>query len=144
MKQRVFNVFSRYPAYFFVGSFVTLVTIVVRDMIGRLLHGVNGEYIISIAIVYAFGIVLSYCLQSRFTFKTNRKQPRSSKYEFYYYVILQLLGMGVTIACSLLIRHMLSPITVLVQCRDTIAFVIASLIASVMTYGGSKFLIFNK
>ncbi|NMF60557.1 GtrA family protein [Pseudanabaena yagii] len=144
MKSKFFNIFSRYPIYFIVGGFVTLVTIVLRDFIGRFLYGSAWEYVMSIAIVYVVGTILSYFLQSRFTFKDNKKKTRSFKYKFSYYTVVQLLGMGVTIVFSLLIRYLLFPITILAQFRDTIAFIIASLIASIVTYGISKVYIFKE
>jgi putative flippase GtrA len=143
MKRKFLNVFSRYPVYFVVGGFVTLVSIVLRDMIGRFLQGSDGGYVMSVAIVYAVGLILSYFLQSRFTFQTQKKKTRSFKYKFTYYTLVQLVGMGVTIVSSLLIRYLLFPLTILAQFRDTIAFVIASLIASVVTYGVSKIYIFK-
>ena len=144
MKRKFINIFSRYPIYFIVGSFVTLVTIILRDVVGRFLHGSAWEYIISIAIVYTVGIVLSYFLQSHFTFKTNKNHSHSFKYKFSYYTMVQLVGMGVTIVSSLLIRYLLFSLTTVSQFRDTIAFVIASLIASIVTYGVSKIYIFKE
>lgn len=144
MKRKFINIFSRYPIYFIVGGFVTLVTIVLRDAIGRFLQGSAWEYIISIAIVYTVGIVLSYFLQSHFTFKTNKNNSRSFKYKFTYYTIVQLVGMGVTIVFSLLIRYLLFPLTIVSQFRDTVAFIIASLAASIVTYGVSKIFIFKE
>ena len=143
MKRKFLNIFSRYPVYFVVGGFVTLVSIVLRDVIGRFLEGSTGEYVMSVAIVYVIGLGLSYFLQSRFTFQSQKKQTRSFKYKFTYYTLVQLVGMGVTIASSLLIRYLLFPFTILAPFRDTIAFVIASLIASVVTYGFSKIYIFK-
>ena len=144
MKRKFINIFSRYPIYFIVGGFVTLVTIVLRDAISRFLQGSAWEYMISIAIVYTVGIVLSYFLQSRFTFKTNINNSRSFKSKFTYYTMVQLVGMGVTIVFSLLIRYLLFPLTIISQFRDTIAFIIASLIASIVTYGVSKIFIFKE
>lgn len=144
MKRKFFNVFSKYPAYFIVGGFVTLITIVIRDLIGKFLYRSELEYILSIVIVYSFGIVLSYFLQSRFTFKTQAKQIRSFKYKFSSYTVIQIVGMGVTIGSSLLFRHLLSSTTVIAQFRDTIAFIIASLIASVVTYTVSRMHIFKE
>jgi len=143
MKRKLLNLFSKYPAYFVVGGFVTLVTIVVRDLIGRFLYRSELEYILSIVIVYSFGIVLSYFLQSRFTFRTHTKQTRSFKYKFSYYTLIQMVGMGVTIGFSLLFRHILALMTITAQFRDTIAFIIASLIASIVTYTVSRMHIFK-
>jgi putative flippase GtrA len=144
MKRKLTNIFARYPIYFLVGGFVTLVTITIRDVIGRFLQGSTENYIYSIAIVYTIGIALSYFLQSRFTFRTTNKQIHSFKYKFSYYTAVQLIGMGVTIVFSLSIRYLLSPLTIISQFRETISFTIASLIASIVTYGVSKVYIFKE
>lgn len=143
MKSKLINVFSRYPTYFIVGGCVTLIVVILRDIIGRLLNKSAWEYVLSIIAVYTIGIILSYVCQSRFTFTTQQKHKRSFKYKFTSYTIVQLVGMGVTITFSLLFRWLLFPFTILAGVRDTIAFIIASLIASVVTYTVSKMHIFK-
>jgi putative flippase GtrA len=143
MKRKFLNVFSRYPTYFIVGGGVTLVVVILRDIIGRFLNKSAWEYVLSIIAVYTIGIILSYVFQSRFTFTDQHKQKRSFKYKFTSYTLVQLVGMGVTIGFSLVFRWLLFPITVLSQVRDTIAFILASLIASVVTYTVSKMHIFK-
>jgi putative flippase GtrA len=143
MKRKIRNIFSRYPTYFIVGGGVTLVVVILRDIVGRFLNKSAWEYVLSIIAVYTIGIILSYVFQSRFTFASQQKQPRSFKYKFTSYTIAQLVGMGVTIGFSLLFRWLLLPITILAQVRDTIAFIMASLIASVVTYTVSKMHIFK-
>lgn len=142
MKRKLTSIFSRYPIYFLVGGFVTLVTIATRDVIGRFLYGSTENYIGSIVIVYTIGIALSYFLQSRFTFRTTSKL-HSFKYKFSYYTVVQLIGMGVTIVFSLSIRYLIFPLTIISQFRETISFTIASLIASIVTYAVSKIYIFK-
>ncbi len=143
MKRKLTNLFGKYPTYFIVGGFVTAVTIILRHMIGGFLQRSPEEFAISIVAVYTVGIILSYFLQSRFTFQTQKTQTRSFKYKFLSYVAVQLAGMGVTIALSLLIRYLLLPVAIPIKLVDTIAFVIASLIASVVTYTASKIHIFK-
>ncbi|NJL43133.1 MAG: GtrA family protein [Pseudanabaena sp. SU_2_4] len=144
MKRKLIDLFGKYPIYFLVGGFVTAVTIILFDIIGRLLQRSAKELMISIVAVYTVGIVLSYILQSRFTFQTQKTQTRSFKYKFLSYVAVQLAGMGVTIALILPIRYLLFALPTLPVSRDTIAFAIASLIASVVTYTVSKMHIFKE
>jgi putative flippase GtrA len=126
-----------------VGGCVTLFVIILRDIISRFLKQSAGEYVLSITAVYTVGIILSYIFQSRFTFKPKKKYTRSFKYRFIYYTGVQLAGMGVTIVFSLLFRWLLLPVSILAAFRDTIAFAIASLAASVVTYTTSKLHIFK-
>jgi putative flippase GtrA len=144
MKRKLINLFGKYPTYFIVGGFVTAVVIILRHMIGRFLQRSPEEFVISIVAVYTVGIILSYILQSRFTFQTQKTQTRSFKYKFGSYVAVQLAGMGVTIAFSLLFRYLLLPVPIPIELRDTIAFIIASFIASVATYTVSKMHIFKE
>ena len=144
MKRKLIDIFGKYPTYFLVGGFVTAVTIILFDIIGRLLQRSAKELMISIVAVYTVGIILSYILQSRFTFQTQKTQTRSFKYKFLSYVAVQLAGMGVTITLILPIRYLLLTLPTLPVSRDTIAFAIASLIASVVTYTVSKMHIFKE
>jgi putative flippase GtrA len=144
MKRKLIDLFGKYPTYFIVGGFVTAVTIILFDIIGRLLQRSAKELMISIVAVYTVGIVLSYILQSRFTFQTQKTQTRSFKYKFLSYVAVQLAGMGVTISLILPIRYLLFTLPTLPISRDTIAFAIASLIASIVTYTVSKMHIFKE
>jgi putative flippase GtrA len=144
MKRKLIDLFGKYPSYFIVGGFVTAVVIILRHMLGEFLQRSPEEFVISIVAVYSVGIILSYILQSRFTFQTQKTQTRSFKYKFVSYVAVQLAGMGVTIAFSLLIRYLLLPSPIPIKLRDTIAFIIASLIASVVTYTVSKIHIFKE
>jgi putative flippase GtrA len=144
MKRKLIDLFGKYPTYFIVGGFVTAVVIILRHTIGGFLQRSAEGFAISIVAVYAIGIVLSYILQSRFTFQTQKTQTRSFKYKFVSYVAVQLAGMGVTIAFSLLIRYLLIPVIMPIELRNTIAFVIASFIASVATYTASKMHIFKE
>jgi putative flippase GtrA len=144
MKRKLIDLFGKYPTYFIVGSFVTAVTVILRHTIGEFLQRSAEEFAISIVAVSAIGIVLSYILQSRFTFQTQKTQTRSFRYKFVSYVAVQLAGMGVTIAFSLLIRYLLLPSPIPIKLRDTIAFIIASLIASAITYTVSKIHIFKE
>jgi putative flippase GtrA len=143
MKRKFLNIFSRYPTYFIVGGGVTLVVVILRDIIGRLFKQSAWEFVLSIIIVYPFGVILSYICQSRFTFTNQRMRLRSFKYEFTTYTIVQLVGMGTAIVFSLLFDWLLSPLPISPKIRNTIAFIIASLIASVVTYTVSKMHIFK-
>ncbi|WP_019498617.1 GtrA family protein [Pseudanabaena sp. PCC 6802] len=143
MKRKFTNIFSRYPTYFIVGCCVTLVTIILRDIIGRFFKESVWEFVLSIIIVYLIGIPLSYVCQSRFTFTNHQKQSRSFKYKFTSYTIVYLVGMGSAILLSLLFDRLLFPLPILPRVRQTIAFIIASLITSVVTYTVSKMHIFK-
>jgi putative flippase GtrA len=128
MKRKLTNLLGKYPTYFIVGGFVTSVVIILRHIIGGFLQRSPEGFVISIVAVYAVGIILSYILQSRFTFQTQKTQTRSFKYKFLAYVTVQLL----------------LPWPISIKFQDTIAFIIASFITSVATYTVSKMHIFKQ
>jgi len=119
---------STYPLYFAVGSLCAGVTLTVRAGIGHLVGDLLPGYILSMVAAYGVGTVLSYTLNRRFTFQHKGRIAR----QFLTFVGVSLLGMGISILASLVIREGLA--LAQIPFRENIAFAIALLATSVVTY----------
>lgn len=65
---------TQYLKYAFIGAVIALFAILMRELIGAFLPQTKFYYILSILIVYAIGIFLSFELQQKFTFKKVDKR----------------------------------------------------------------------
>ncbi len=149
---KLFEALGNYPVYFLVGSFSAAVSISTREVVG---HSIGDQatagYMISMVVAYALGIVVSYTLNRRFTFKP-KTTGQAQRREQFLFVATALLGMGITIGLSLSLRHLLEflpflpdwPNTRFEHYRNTLAFAIAALTTSVVTYTLNKRFTFHE
>jgi putative flippase GtrA len=146
---KLLKVFHKYPTYFVVGSFVTFITIILRDIIGRFFSPYSFGYVLSIVAVYPVGIGLSYILQSRLTFQVKKYNSRENASRFFLFIATHLLGLILTIFLSIIFRYLMQlsypNISLLkIISRDSFAYIIAVLITSIMTYIINKKVTFKK
>lgn len=136
---KLLRVFHKYPTYFVVGSFVTFITIILRDILGRLFSLYWFGYVLSIVAVYPIGIGLSYVLQSRFTFQIKKYHSRENLSRIYFFIATHLLGLILTIFLSIVFRNLmklslLNISSLQIISQDSLAYITAIFITSIITY----------
>jgi putative flippase GtrA len=135
--------FRQYMRFLLVGGMVGLLTIAVRELLGRAL-GADSEwhYSFSIVLAYALGIVCSFLLNHRFTFGqgSDSRDWRS----FVRFISVAVLGMLVTWLLALALRYGLQLDAVLGDFARPVAFATATLIGSLATYPLNARLVFGQ
>ena len=123
-----------YCAYFFVGSVIGVAAILLRELIGRLL-GVESPsiYAATVAIVNALGVLTAFFAHRRFTFvNPHGESPvRGSLIKF---VLIALFGIAISSAVSVALRYGLRMDDWLGVFAASVAFAVAVILASFVTY----------
>lgn len=136
----IIKIFSRYPIYFLVGGGVTLFIVFLRGIIGLIINDQSdAKYIASIIIAYLIGIVISFFAHKSITFKSKNKISITETSKF---VLTHLFGMVGTLFISIKLRQIFDDL-IPIDLSKTIAFAVAALIISVITYIIKKYLVFT-
>lgn len=133
---------TQYLRYFSVGMFVGLATVAMREVIAALLPSDTPMfYSISIIVVYAFGIALSFQMQRRITFGgTQANQATRQRVSRFFAVAIG--GALATWLLALVLRYGLGFDGIFGRYGPTAAFIIAAVAASVLTYALNALLVF--
>ena len=144
--KKVIEVLSRYHIYFVVGIVNTIVAVTLREITGIFLDGYDFGYTISIVISYVAALALCFYLHDRFTFANQHKpKARHSERKITSFIATYFLGMGLTVVFSLGFRQIFQVYNMaLVNLHDTMAFVVAALLTSVVTYLINKLFVFKE
>ncbi|MGG6269262.1 GtrA family protein [Leptolyngbya sp. AN03gr2] len=142
MRVKLFKIFAQYPVYLFVGAGVTLLTVLVRSLIGFLIQDdTTAKYIASIVLSYIVGILLSYFAHRTITF---RDQAQFSLAQTLKFVGAHLLGMILSLFISIHLRAYLLDAWMPIEISKLLAFTIAALIVSIVTFLLKKYVVFEK
>ncbi|WP_431820004.1 GtrA family protein [Burkholderia sp. F1] len=128
----------QYLRFLAVGGFVALCTVAFREFLGWMLPSETAGFTISVILAWAAGTVLSYFLQKRITFNAARgKRAVFAK----FCVVSALSGAMCALASNLfyLMVHALSP-----ALAHTIAFVLGSLVASLLSFALYRTQVFSE
>lgn len=133
---------AQYARFLMVGGFVALITVGTREVIGLLLAAdTTRHFSISVAVAYAVGITLSYLLNHRFTFRSSAGSRHWRK--LLAFVGIACVGLVCTWLLSVTIRYG-TPLTAAVgKYSAAIAFSLAALLSSILTYPLNAILVFN-
>jgi len=134
---------SQYARFAGVGAFVGVFTIGVRSLVGYLLTtDTRVNYSISVVLAYAAGIVLSYALNHRLTFR-NSNRPGSVK-KFLLFVSVALVGLASTWLLSITLRYGGPLHLVFGSAAATVAFAVATVLSSLLTYPLNAVFVFRE
>ena len=134
---------AQYGRFIFIGALVGLLTVAVRELIGAILPGDSPvSYSVSILIAYSLGILSSFELNRRFTFRSSTASRQRDGLPLF--ILCALVGMGCTWLLTLLIRYGLSLDAVIGRAARTVAFAIATLLASFVNYFLSARFVFRR
>jgi len=135
--------FHQYRRFFLVGTVVGLLAIALRELIAAALPADTPLfYSISVIVVYVFGIVLSYVLQHRFTFKVSL--GNSNWRRLASFIAVALIGALTTWLLSLVFRYELGFDRIFGHLSGSMAFAVAAVTSSVLTYTLNALLVFRR
>jgi putative flippase GtrA len=124
---------SQYARFLAVGALVGGVTVGLRELIARLLAVDSAWcYSLSVVLAYLVGIVLSYILNRRLTFRQVGASTDPSAFAFF--AAIALLGTFCTWAFSLLLRYGAHFNALLGGFAAAAAFALAAVISTLITY----------
>lgn len=138
---KISEIFSRYPIYVLVGIGLTLCTIAIRSVIGAVIEDDSTPgYVASIVLAYSLGMLLSLIAHPIITFKAK---TRLSLHQAFHFVSINVMGMLLNILGSIVLREKLLAASLPIELAKVLAFAIAALLVSVMTYLLKKYIIFD-
>jgi putative flippase GtrA len=133
----------QYARFLAVGGAIGLICIGCRALIGFVLGAdTAARYSISVLTAYAGGILLSFLINGRYTFKDVSGNPEWSS--FPSFVLVAVTGLMSTWLLSVLIRYETTSWMALGRYSGTIAFAIATLTSTALTYPLNALLVFRR
>ena len=134
--------FRQFRRFFLVGTVVGVLAIALRELIAAALPADTPLfYSISIVGVYIFGILTSYILQRRFTFKLGPEE--SSGRRLISFIAVALIGALSTWLMSLIFRYGLDFDRTFGHLSGSMAFAAAAVSSSALTYTLDALLVFQ-
>ncbi|MCK5720709.1 MAG: GtrA family protein [Thiomargarita sp.] len=124
---------KEFPIYFLVGSFVGVTAVLAREIVILITQDTPIFYFVSVILVYFFGIILGFFMHKRFTYKIVTKED-TTQVNFFNFVGIALLGMLLTGFFSLALRYGLDFDIFIGNYAGSVAFILAALLTSVITY----------
>ena len=123
-----------YCRYLVVGAIVGITAIVARELISYLLPADSpGYYLLSVIIIYTGGIIASFYGHFRVSF-SHVQNKQATMVSMGKFTLVALAGMGVTSLLSYQIRYNLNLEPVFGALLPSVAFGVAALTASLLTY----------
>jgi putative flippase GtrA len=120
-----------------------LLSVASREVFGRLLVPDDAlHYSVSVVLAYMVGIAVSFFLNHRFTFlggAASRNWPR-----FMLFVAVALVGLVCTWLISLALRYGLPLPALIGKSSALVAFALATLLASLITYPLNALFVFGE
>jgi putative flippase GtrA len=131
----------QFGRFFVIGGFVGVLTVLVREAVAWLLPEDSPFfYVLSIGLAYAFGILCSFFLHLVVTFELTLSS--ADRHRFLRFFLVALTGMGSAMAFSAALRYLLFLDDWLGDIAPTIAFVIGSIMAAVVSYALNAHFVF--
>jgi putative flippase GtrA len=110
-------------------------TVLLRRLIGQLVGDTPERYLLSVVAAYAVGILVSFVLHKHYTFRERMGavvHPMGRA--LIRFTAIALTGMVLTGALAVAVRYLLVLDALVPGTAAAVAFVVASLITSVVTY----------
>jgi putative flippase GtrA len=132
---------AQYGRFLMVGAVVAVLTIACRELIGHFLGPDTPVfYSVSVVCAYGLGILLSFVLNRRFTFMQASAVGWAACARF---IAIALLGMFLTWTLSIALRYGLMLQPLLGDASAGLAFALAALLSSGVTYPLNARLVFH-
>lgn len=133
---------GQYGLYVLVGVAVGLVTVVLREIFSRTLTGDSAlGYSVSVVSAYGVGILLSFFLQRRVTFAQGPTDARAG--DLALFGMVAIAGAVLTWTLAMVFRYALQFDHWFGVHGATAAFVLAAILASVLTYSINATVVFR-
>lgn len=138
---KLIKVFSRYPTYILVGAGVTLLTVLIRSLIGLLIEDdTTAKYMSSIILAYVLGIFLSLVAHKSITFKARNSLSFAKSFNF---IAIHLVGMAISLIGSTRLREIFLDGWLPSELSKMLAFAVCALMVSIITYLLQKYMVFD-
>ena len=132
----------QYTRFLVIGAGIGIITVGCRALIGAVLGPDDAvRYSISVVMAYAGGILLSFLVNGRYTFRDRATNARWSSLPAF--VLVALAGLLSTWCLSLVIRYETGSWIVLGKYSATAAFAIATLLSTGLTYPLNALVVFR-
>lgn len=129
---------TQYIRFSIVGTAVAIIAVAVREIVAGLLPPSAYRFTISIAIVWTMGILFGFHLNRSYTFPSEAKRRASLAR---YSLISIAAGVLCVTISNVLLDGLTSSLPTLAH-RETIAFVIGNLLASITSFVAYRLLVF--
>ena len=135
------KIFSRYPIYLLVGAGVTIVTVLLRSLIGLLIeYDTTSKYMSSIILAYVIGIFLSFLGHKSITFKAINNISSTQVFNF---IAIHLFGMSFTLIGSNKLRENFMDTWFPIELSKMLAFAVSAFVVSIITCFFKKHIVFD-
>jgi len=126
---------DQYGRYFVIGGLVGVMTLLLREGIARITGDTPSRYLLSVLAAYAIGILVSFLLHKHLTFRERLATPAHPLHSaLLRFTLIALIGMALTGGLAVGVRYLLVLDAIFFAYSGAVAFVIASLLTSVVTY----------
>ncbi len=135
------KVFSRYPIYILTGAGVTILTVILRSLIGLLIEDdTTAKYIASMILAYILGIALSFLAHKNITFQAKHHLSVAKSLNF---IAIHLSGMSLTLVASTTLRYKLLDAWLSIELSKLLAFALSAFGVSIITYLLKTYVVFD-
>lgn len=131
---------SQYFSYLIIGGVVGLITLLSQRCIAWFLSS-NAifYYMVSVLLAYLLGIFINFTLQKKFTFFSIPIQSKRKR-QILRFFLVAIIGSFVTVVLAAMFKYEMCFSVLFGGLSGTIAFALASILVSVLTYSlNSKF-----
>jgi putative flippase GtrA len=134
---------GQYLRFLVVGTFVGVITVGCRELIGHLLaEDTPRNYTISIAVAYTIGMALSFLLNHRFTFDGDGKSRNWRV--FFRFAAIASVGIVTTWILSLALRYGTNLDALIGPAAKPAAFAAATVLSTFLTYPLNSRFVFGR
>lgn len=137
LKKEFFS--KNFVHFLLVGGLAALVNFSSRIAFNRVVH----SYAIAIVLAYLVGVITAFFLNKHFTFSQHEVEHSDWK-QFYYFCIINVLGITQTLLVSLLLARIVLPALGVTWAVEEIAHFIGLSVPVVTSYLGHKYITFKK
>lgn len=124
-----------YLKYLFIGAIVGIASIVGREVLALYLPADTPEYYaLSVAVIYAFGILVSYTGHRKVSFSHVDMEGQNTASSMTWFTLIAIFGLLCATGLSVGIRYFLPIQGVFGAYSATVAFAIATVITSILTF----------
>ena len=135
--------FQQYVRFLVVGLIVGVIAVALRELITRALPAdTPAYYSLSVIVVYAGGILLSFALHSRYTFGVGPRVDSSAGLA--PFTAVALVGALATWLVSLICRYGLGFDRLFGDVSGSAAFAVGAVAASLLTYSLNAHMVFHR
>lgn len=135
-----------YLRYAVIGGIVGISAVIARELIGAALPADTPEYYaLSVAIVYAVGVLASYLGHRLITFRHVDMTTESTARSMSAFILIALFGFACTTGLSIIIRYVFPTEEYIGDYSAPFSFAVATVVTSLITFSlNAKYSYFDR